>query len=409
CASLVFFFMLIQTDPSLVCQFLILIAERNSSSDNGLSLHSEERAASGFRKHVLPSYMMHLYKSFMTADEFGSQPPHEHQPAQTETDTIRSVIAKSCDQFQDRWVVAFDVSSIATQEELQLAELRIGLPEFPGPAHSIVEIYHMHEYLCKKNISCYEGIYLGSLSVSVLDSSSDWKVYNITQLLTNWFNRDPLHTYRERPQSEVAIKWGWRGPLHAKRSTRPPKGDLLPSANELVFLVVFSKAKSQGSGRVVSTLLRTVQESKYLQVGNQEDKETGRTKRHRENKKEKKRFMKNHIFSRKSNFKLLCQKVDFLVDFDHIGWGSWIVYPKRYNAYRCEGECPNPVGEDFQPTNHAYMQGLLRYYHADHVPPLCCAPTKMSPLSMLYHEKGNMLLRHHEDMIVEECGYYKDL
>uniref|UniRef100_A0A8C4ZM74 TGF-beta family profile domain-containing protein n=1 Tax=Gadus morhua TaxID=8049 RepID=A0A8C4ZM74_GADMO len=102
--------------------------------------------------------------------------------------------------------------------------------------------------------------------------------------------------------------------------------------------------------------------------------------------------------------KSLCRRVDLQVDFNQIGWGSWIIFPKRYNAYRCEGDCPSPLGEDLNPTNHAYMQSLLKHFHPDRVVSPCCAPTKMSPLSMLYYENGEMLLRHHEDMIVDECG-----
>ncbi|KAK2820495.1 hypothetical protein Q5P01_023454 [Channa striata] len=77
---------------------------------------------------------------------------------------------------------------------------------------------------------------------------------------------------------------------------------------------------------------------------------------------------------------------------------------KRYNAYRCEGFCPGPLGEDLKPTNHAYMQSLLKHYHPDRVTETCCAPIKMSPLSMLYFESGEMHLRHHEEMVVDECG-----
>lgn len=49
-------------------------------------------------------------------------------------------------------------------------------------------------------------------------------------------------------------------------------------------------------------------------------------------------------------------------------------------------------------------QSLLKYYHPNRVPAACCAPTKMSPLSMLYYENEELILRHHEDMVVEECG-----
>uniref|UniRef100_A0A8C5UFA1 TGF-beta family profile domain-containing protein n=1 Tax=Malurus cyaneus samueli TaxID=2593467 RepID=A0A8C5UFA1_9PASS len=100
----------------------------------------------------------------------------------------------------------------------------------------------------------------------------------------------------------------------------------------------------------------------------------------------------------------LCRRVDMVVDFEQTGWGSWIVYPKKYNAYRCEGLCPSPVDETFKTTNHAYIQSLLQLYKPSLVPCPACSPVKMSPLSMLYYEKGEIVVRHHEDMIVEECG-----
>lgn len=50
------------------------------------------------------------------------------------------------------------------------------------------------------------------------------------------------------------------------------------------------------------------------------------------------------------------------------------------------------------------FQSLLKRYQPHRVPSTCCAPVKTRPLSMLYVDNGRVLLEHHKDMIVEECG-----
>ncbi|XP_052362563.1 nodal homolog [Oncorhynchus keta] len=178
--------------------------------------------------------------------------------------------------------------------------------------------------------------------------------------------------------------------------------------SDRALLVVFSHTGTEEGSQAKASLLHTAEQSKFLSTT--ESKKFRRPKRHR-----KKR---GHSGQREppdmrgpevsnGNIEIdpsLCRRVEMHVDFNQIGWGSWIVFPKKYNAYRCEGVCPSPLGEDLNPTNHAYMQSLLKHYHPERVPSACCAPTKMSPLSMLYYENGEMLLRHHEDMVVDECG-----
>ncbi|XP_064598874.1 nodal homolog [Liolophura sinensis] len=100
----------------------------------------------------------------------------------------------------------------------------------------------------------------------------------------------------------------------------------------------------------------------------------------------------------------LCQKFDFYVDFNKIGWGRWIVFPKRFNAFLCHGNCPSPIASELLPTNHAMMQSLMRQKRPNAAPMPCCVPSKLKPLSMLYYEYDEILVRHHENMIAEECS-----
>ncbi|XP_045212339.2 derriere protein-like [Mercenaria mercenaria] len=99
-----------------------------------------------------------------------------------------------------------------------------------------------------------------------------------------------------------------------------------------------------------------------------------------------------------------CKMHDFKVDFDLIGWGQWIIHPKTFNARVCYGQCPSPIGHEFTPTNHAMLQTLMKMKRPSSAPEPCCVPTKLRPLSMLYFEYDDIVVRHHEDMIVSECG-----
>ena len=99
-----------------------------------------------------------------------------------------------------------------------------------------------------------------------------------------------------------------------------------------------------------------------------------------------------------------CQKEDLIVDFDQIGWSEWVVYPKTYNAYQCSGKCRDPVTPEYDPTNHSIMQSLMRLTNRSTTGRLCCVPTSLQPLSMLYYEQGEIVVRHHQAMVVEACG-----
>ncbi|XP_021567912.1 nodal homolog [Carlito syrichta] len=210
---------------------------------------------------------------------------------------------------------------------------------------------------------------LFTVALSQVTFSSGSMVLEVTRPLSKWLKRPGA---LEEQMSSMAGRC-WRRP-----PTSPITGGLL---------VLYSNLSQEQRRLGGSTLLWEAESSWRAQEGQLSHERSRRHRRH-------------HL----PDSSQLCRKVKFQVDFNLIGWGSWIIYPKQYNAYRCEGECPNPVGEEFHPTNHAYIQSLLKRYQPHRVPSTCCAPVKTKPLSMLYVDNGRVLLDHHKDMIVEECG-----
>nr|UPK83285.1 decapentaplegic [Macrobrachium rosenbergii] len=100
-----------------------------------------------------------------------------------------------------------------------------------------------------------------------------------------------------------------------------------------------------------------------------------------------------------------CKRYPLYVDFRKVGWDDWIVAPPGYEAYFCKGDCPFPLSEDMNATNHAVVQTLVNSRYPDRVPKACCVPTELSAISMLYMDDDEkFVLKNHQDMVVEGCG-----
>lgn len=107
---------------------------------------------------------------------------------------------------------------------------------------------------------------------------------------------------------------------------------------------------------------------------------------------------------RKQQHKASCRRHDLYVDFSDVGWNEWIVAPPGYHAFYCHGECPFPLADHLNSTNHAIVQTLVNSVNSN-IPKACCVPTDLSAISLLYlDENGKVILKNYQDMVVEGCG-----
>lgn len=100
-----------------------------------------------------------------------------------------------------------------------------------------------------------------------------------------------------------------------------------------------------------------------------------------------------------------CRRHRMYVDFERVDWGDWILAPEGYEAFYCHGECPFPLADHLNTTNHAIVQTLMNS-NLPAVPNACCVPTELSPISLLYNDHANkqVTLKVYKEMSVVGCG-----
>lgn len=116
-----------------------------------------------------------------------------------------------------------------------------------------------------------------------------------------------------------------------------------------------------------------------------------------------------------------CCRYPLTVNFEEFGW-DWIIAPKTYEANYCSGESAVSwtIARRFYWPSDAlsFSAGTCPYvflpqHPHTHVTQLldipgvgpCCAPRKLSAISMLYFDENkNIILGTVPDMVVDRCG-----
>ncbi|OCT95745.1 inhibin beta C chain [Xenopus laevis] len=115
---------------------------------------------------------------------------------------------------------------------------------------------------------------------------------------------------------------------------------------------------------------------------------------------------RRHITECSSDVDMCCKK-NFYIDFKEIGWSDWIISPEGYNMNYCEGRCPVHLARvpGIAASSHTAILSLIKANNLYASFSSCCVPTKRRPLSLLYFDMYNSIVKTDiPDMIVESCG-----
>lgn len=324
---------------------------------------------------VIPQYMLDLYSMHsVNAEQSNSYRPKVSagkgsERSASRANTIRSFhhdesmedLSSSSGKMTQRFI--FNLSSVPSEESVTSAELRIFREQVTNGSTGYHRI-NIHEII-KPSGTSKEAITRLLDTRLVQHSLSKWESFDVSPAILRWtadghpnhgFVVEVVHPDGEEENCKKHVRISRS--LHDREDTWPQMRPLL---------VTYSH---DGKGSVLHA----------------REKRQVRTNKQR----------KKH--------KATCKRHSLYVDFSDVGWNDWIVAPPGYHAFYCQGECPFPLADHLNSTNHAIVQTLVNSVN-NNIPRACCVPTDLSPVSLLYlDEYERVILKNYQDMVVEGCG-----
>uniref|UniRef100_A0A8C8RAP8 Bone morphogenetic protein 10 n=1 Tax=Pelusios castaneus TaxID=367368 RepID=A0A8C8RAP8_9SAUR len=232
----------------------------------------------------------------------------------------------------------------------------------------------------------------------IYGTNSEWETFEITDAIRRW-RRSESTTHRLEVQIESA-------------EGEEPNGewkldiDINSEAKHMPLLIVFSDDLSNDKKEEKQELDEMIDHEQLLDLEN-----LGMDNFHNGPGEEALLQMRSNIIydstarirrNAKGNY---CKRTPLYIDFKEIGWDSWIIAPTGYEAYECRGVCSYPLTEHVTPTKHAIVQTLVHLKNPQKASKVCCVPTKLDPISILYLDGGVVTYKFkYEGMAVSECG-----
>ncbi|XP_041108561.1 bone morphogenetic protein 2-like [Polyodon spathula] len=342
-----------------------------------LNMFGLKRRPNPSKNAVIPQYMLDLYRVHLGDGEESPDPPGSAlsqypERSASRANTVRSfhheesleeLSGKSGKTLQ---LFFFNLTSIPGEELITSAELRIFRNQVRDAiANSSSGYQRINVYEVIKPASSSKEHITRLLDTRLVQhSQSKWESFDVSPAVMRWimhghvnhgFMVEVVHLDTEVKDSKKHVRISRS--LHDDEESWPQVRPLL---------VTFSH---DGKGHVL----------------HKREKRQGKPKQ-------------------KKRLKASCRRHPLYVDFSDVGWNDWIVAPPGYHAFYCQGECPFPLADHLNSTNHAIVQTLVNSVNSN-IPKACCVPTELSAISMLYlDEYEKVVLKNYQDMVVEGCG-----
>ncbi|XP_008584929.1 PREDICTED: growth/differentiation factor 2 [Galeopterus variegatus] len=343
-----------------------------------------------------PQYMIDLYNRY-TSDK--SSTPASNIVRSFSVEDVISVPATEDFPFQ-KHILLFNLS-IPRHEQITRAELRLYVSCQNHMDSSLGLKGNMIIYDVLDGADAWDGA-VGTKTFLVSQDIRDegWETLEVSRAVKRWVRVD---SSRSKNKLEVTVESHRKG--CGKLDISVP-----PGSKNLPFFVVFSNDRSNGTRETRLELREMIgheQESMLTKLSANGSAEAAGSNSPGEDV-DGRVATGSSLARRKRSIGASshCQKTSLRVNFEDIGWDSWIIAPKEYDAYECKGSCFFPLADDVTPTKHAIVQTLVHLKFPTKVGKACCVPTKLSPISVLYKDDMGVptLKYHYEGMSVAECG-----